>query len=148
MRPFFLLLGRKLSFHLSCQTSKPRGHAIASAVANDRAKTASRDANVLELGAEEVSAAIDRKNRRMMQASGQLSQTRLNREHRVLVLGESLSEKVLDEVIAFHTELGIPIRTYSIHTNSAWGSIYCFTDLRHAATFQIVFGGELGQRDL
>ena len=81
----------------------------------------------------------------MIRARAQLSPTLLNRKypHRVLVLAENLHEKILNEVNAFHTELGIPIESRSIRKGHAWCSLYCFADLRHAATFQIVFGGEL-----
>ena len=81
----------------------------------------------------------------MIQARGQLSRTLLNREypHQVLVIADSLRGRLLDEAIAFHTELGIPIESCLIRKDDAWCSLYCFADQRHAATFQIVFGGEL-----
>jgi hypothetical protein len=44
MKPFFRPLGQKLSYQLSCQTTKPRRHAIVSAVATARAETASAHA--------------------------------------------------------------------------------------------------------
>ena len=42
----------------------------------------------------------------------------------MLVLAESLRTKVLDEVIAFHTELGIRIESCSIRKDDAWCSVY------------------------
>src|SRR5262249_18579799 len=47
-----------------------------------------------------------------------------------LVPAESLRAKVLDEVIAFHTELGIPIDCRLIRKDDAWCSLYC---LRNSA---------------
>ena len=61
----------------------------------------------------------------------------------MLVPTENLRAKVLDEVSTFHTELRIPIERRSIRKDDLSCSLYCFADLRHAATFQIVFGGEL-----
>src|SRR5262245_60518847 len=81
----------------------------------------------------------------MIRARGHLSRTLRNRRypHQVLVPTENLRAKVLDEVSTFHTELGIPIERSSVRKDDLSCSLYCFADLRHAATFQIVFGGEL-----
>ena len=49
MKLFFPPLGRKLAYQLSCQTPKPRRHAIVSAVATARAETAPTNAHALEV---------------------------------------------------------------------------------------------------
>jgi hypothetical protein len=49
MKPFFHPLGQKLSYELSCQTTKPRRHAIVSAVATARAEIAPTSARALDV---------------------------------------------------------------------------------------------------
>jgi hypothetical protein len=81
----------------------------------------------------------------MTRARGQPSRILLNREfpHQVLVLSENVVGKMLDEVFAFHTSLGIPTTTRSIRKDDRWYSLYCFADEQHAVSFQMMFGGEL-----
>jgi hypothetical protein len=49
MNPFFPPLGRKLSYQLSGQTTKPRRHAILSETATARAETAPTSAHALDV---------------------------------------------------------------------------------------------------
>jgi hypothetical protein len=69
----------------------------------------------------------------------------LNRDypHQVLVPSESVGGKMLDEVFAFHTRLGLPTKTRSIRKDRRWYSLYCFADQQHAVSFQLTCGGEL-----
>jgi hypothetical protein len=81
----------------------------------------------------------------MTRARGQSSRTLLNREypHQVLVLAQKVVGKALDKVIAFHAELGVPVKTHSIRKDDRWHLLYCFADPQHAARFQVEFGGEI-----
>ena len=83
----------------------------------------------------------------MTRARGQSSRTLLNREypHQVAVLAQKVAGKALDKVIAFHAELGVPVKTHSIRKDDRWYLVYCFADRQHAVTFQAEFGGEIIQ---
>jgi hypothetical protein len=63
--------------------------------------------------------------------------------HQVLVSAERVAGKMLDNVIAFHAELGIPTKSRSIRKDDRWYLLYCFADQQHAARFQVEFGGEI-----
>jgi hypothetical protein len=86
----------------------------------------------------------------MTRARGQPSRSLLDREypHQVLVLAETLRGKVLDRVIDFHRNLGIPTKSRSIRKLDAWYTLYCFADPDHAKLFKVMFGGEITQAQL
>jgi hypothetical protein len=81
----------------------------------------------------------------MTRARGQSSSSLLDRKypHQVLVLAQKVVGKALDKVIAFHAELGVPVKTHSIRKDDRWYLLYCFADQQHAARFQVEFGGEI-----
>ena len=81
----------------------------------------------------------------MTRARGQSSRTLLHREfpHQVAVLAQKVAGKALDKVIAFHAELGVPVKTHSIRKDDRWYLLYCFADPQQAARFQAEFGGEI-----
>ena len=58
MKPFFHPLGQKLSHQLSCQTTKPRRHAIVSVVATARAEAAPTKSHALDVESLKVTASI------------------------------------------------------------------------------------------
>jgi hypothetical protein len=61
--------------------------------------------------------------------------------HQVLALAETLRGKVLDRVIDFHMNLGIPAKSRSTRKLDTWYN-YCFADPDHAKLFKVMFGGE------
>jgi len=80
----------------------------------------------------------------MTRARGEPSRSLLNREypHQVLLLAETVAGKTLDRVIAFHTELGLPVRCRSVFKNDTWHALYYFADEVDAVAFRATFGGE------
>ena len=57
-------------------------------------------------------------------------------EDQVRVLAESFLQT------AFHTNLGISIKSGSIRKEDAWYTAYHFADRDHAKLFQLMFGGK------
>jgi hypothetical protein len=58
----------------------------------------------------------------MTRARGQQSRTSLNRDypHRELILAETLRGKMLDQIVRFHANLVIPVKSSSIRKNDTW----------------------------
>jgi hypothetical protein len=83
----------------------------------------------------------------MIRARGEPSRTLLDREypHQVSVLAETLRGRMLDRVVEFHMNLGIPTKSRSIRKDDAWYTLYRFADPDHAKLFKVMFGGEITQ---
>ena len=50
---------------------------------------------------------------------------------------------MLERVIDFHMNLGIPTKSRSIRKQDAGYTLYYFADADHAKLFKVMFGGEI-----
>jgi hypothetical protein len=83
----------------------------------------------------------------MTRARGQPSRTLLDHEypHQVLVLAETLRGKMVERIVDFHMNLGIPQKSRSIRKQDARYTLCSFADPDHAKLFKVMFGGEITQ---
>jgi hypothetical protein len=81
----------------------------------------------------------------MTRVSGQGSRTLINREfpHRVLVQAQEVRGPMLNQVVRFHENRGLPIKDHSLRQDDKWYVVYCFAARDSAESFNMLFGGEL-----
>ena len=67
--------------------------------------------------------------------------------HQIAVPFEHMGGSRLGEIADFHAWIKAPIQSQSLFKKDRWYKVYCFAEPHDAASFQVLFGGELISTD-
>jgi hypothetical protein len=76
-----------------------------------------------------------------MERKDELSKAQIDKEYsyQVIIASDALMVNLGD---LFCANLGVPVRTHSVHEDDKPYIVYCFADVGHARSFIELFGGE------